>query len=434
MPESKLEILINELSETQYRSSSPINFENALEEAFKFLGFESKQIGGSGDIDVIAIANIGKEKFSIVIDGKTTNQTGSSDSRISNSRINWQPLKKHKQSHNADYTIVVGPKFPTKGDIMDNAKEFGVVLLKTDQLIELLKSHYDYPFSLRELKDLFTGVVDIGAQLDDISGKSTNRKELIKKLKVIIEEMNFLQSLFEYFTIESLAARPRIIDLEIEIEELQDIINLFNLPFINVVETLPNNMSQYINTVKIKDISNIFSQISNLLIEADTGEQTPPPSSEQETGYSYFREEIKNQSVILYAREENPYKHFCPLIHFKKILDLILDYLRDNTVINRDNIINVLDGTELAPGRPFRGKRSEGYKIKMGLGLLEMKGFIVWTGSRRPIEFTLTEAIEKLETWIHNFGSEGKKKYLRNQINYIKQRLKKVSKWTFDNP
>ncbi len=29
---------------------------------------------------------------------------------------------------------------------------------------------------------------------------------------------------------------------------------------------------------------------------------------------------------------------------------------------------------------------------------------------------------------------EGKKKYLRNQVNYIKQRLKKVSKWTFDNP
>ena len=29
---------------------------------------------------------------------------------------------------------------------------------------------------------------------------------------------------------------------------------------------------------------------------------------------------------------------------------------------------------------------------------------------------------------------EGKKKYLKNQVNYIKRRLKKVSKWNFDNP
>ena len=319
MPKDDIETLINELSQTQYQSSSPNNFENALEKSFKHLGFESKQIGGSGVTDVLAIANIGKEKFSIIIDGKTSDPSSSSEGRIINSRINWQTLKNHKQSHKAEYIIVVGPRFSTKEDIIDNTHEFGVILLRTDQLIELLKYHNDFPLSLRELKDLFTGVIDIRAQLDDISGKSTNRKELIKKLKVIIEEMDFLQSLFDYFTIESLAARPRIIELEIDIEELQDIINLFNFPFINVVENLSNNPSHYFNTIKIKDISNIFSQISNLLIEAETEEQITPPSSEQESGYSYFKEEIKNQSVILYATEENPYKHFCPLIHFKKI-------------------------------------------------------------------------------------------------------------------
>ena len=65
-----------------------------------------------------------------------------------------------------------------------------------------------------------------------------------------------------------------------------------------------------------------------------------------------------------------------------------------------------MEGRELAPDRPFRGKRSEGYKIKMVLGLLEMKGFIAWTGSRRPIEFPLTETIENLEDLISHFGSE----------------------------
>lgn len=406
MPEDNLETLINELSQSQYQSSSPSNFENALEKAFKFLGFDSKKIGGPGDTDVFVVANIGKEKFSIIIDGKTTDPSSSSEGRITNSRINWQALKKHKQRHKANYSIVVGPKFPTRGDIIENATEFSVVLLETDQLIELLKNHLDYPFSLRELKDLFTGVVDIGAQLDDISGKSTIRKELIKKFRVIIEEMDFLQSRFDYFTIESLAARNRLIELEIEIEELQDIINLFNLPFINVVENLSDNPSHYINTIKIKDISNIFSQISNLLIEAEAEEQITPPSSAQQFGYKYFKEEIRNQSVILYAREENPYKHFCPLIHFKKILGLILDYFRDNTVVNIDSIVSELEGIELAPGRPFRGKRAEGYKIKMALGLLEMKGFIIWTGSRRPIEFILNGSIENLKNGISHFGTE----------------------------
>ena len=406
MPEDNLETLINELSQSQYQSSSPNNFENALEKAFKFLGFDSKKIGGPGDTDVFVVANIGKEKFSIIIDGKTTDPSSSSEGRITNSRINWQALKKHKKWHKANYIIVVGPKFPTRGDIIDNATEFSVVLLETDQLIELLKNHHDYPFSLRELKDLFTGVVDIGAQLDDISGKSTIRKELIKKFRVIIEEMDFLQSRFDYFTIESLAARDRLIELEIEIEELQDIINLFNLPFINVVENLSDNPSHFINTIKIKDISNIFSQISNLLIEAEAEEQITPPSSAQQFGFKYFKEEIRDQSVILYAREENPYKHFCPLIHFKKILGLILDYLRDNTVVNIDSIVSELEGIELAPGRPFRGKRAEGYKIKMALGLLEMKGFIIWTGSRRPIEFMLNGSIENLKNGISHFGTE----------------------------
>ena len=37
----------------------------------------------------------------------------------------------------------------------------------------------------------------------------------------------------------------------------------------------------------------------------------------------------------------------------------------------------------------------------MALGILELVGLIKWTGSKRPIEYTLTKSVGDILTWVN---------------------------------
>jgi hypothetical protein len=50
--------IISRLQETQNKSEAPAEFEQAIADAFAFLGVEAQVIGGPGDTDVLLTANI----------------------------------------------------------------------------------------------------------------------------------------------------------------------------------------------------------------------------------------------------------------------------------------------------------------------------------------------------------------------------------------
>jgi len=60
----------------------------------------------------------------------------------------------------------------------------------------------------------------------------------------------------------------------------------------------------------------------------------------------------------------------------------------------------MLERQNLAPNRPFKGKPEE-YKIRIVLGILEIEELIKWTGSKRPVEYSLNVPIEKIEEWVY---------------------------------
>jgi hypothetical protein len=64
--------IIKRLQESQSKSDYPNEYELALTEAFDFLGFQAKTIGGKEDTDVLLTANIGKESYKVDVDGKTS--------------------------------------------------------------------------------------------------------------------------------------------------------------------------------------------------------------------------------------------------------------------------------------------------------------------------------------------------------------------------
>lgn len=397
-----LEKIIKKLTDTQHKSGAPTEYEIALADAFRFLGFKAKKIGGKGDTDVLLTANVGRESYKVDVDGKT-----SKNDKVSEAQINWLSLKDHKEKNKSDYVVVVGPDF-AGGNLEKRAEEYNVSLLNNSELIRVLEAHAKYPFNLLEIKDLFVESGIITDQVEDLLSQNQNRVSLLEKFKVVVNEITKIQNAnIGYFTFESLVSREKVQELGIELDDINSIIQLLKIPFINAIAQIEAN--KYVFTLETKDLSNTFKQIS-LLIESklttstlttinnETLEVVTEESEERVFGTKYYKWEKRGSSVFAYARQENPYSHSCPLDHFKTITENIIKAYNKQNVVNNDTIFQMLVATELSPNRLFKGKAEE-YKIRLIFGILELEGLINWTGSLRPIEYTLEKEIEELIKW-----------------------------------
>ena len=101
---TEIKTIVKRLKVSQFKSESYTQFEEDIKEAFNFLGFEAELIGGSGDTDVLLVANIGKESFKVNVDGKT-----SRSGKIIDRQIDWLSLRDHRDKRKADFVVVVGP-------------------------------------------------------------------------------------------------------------------------------------------------------------------------------------------------------------------------------------------------------------------------------------------------------------------------------------
>jgi hypothetical protein len=391
--------IVQRLTQTQFKSDSPKDFELDVMDAFSYLGFDSEYLGGAGDTDILLTANIGLESFKIDVECKT-----SKSGKIIDQQIDWISLRDHRKKNEANFVILVGPEF-SGGNLEKRADEYDVSLLRTDDLVRLVQAHSRFPFTLVELKDLFAGRGDRSYQLTDLVSQNAYRRYLLDKFRVIIEEMQALQDRLGYFTIDSLAGREKMEDLDIEVADIEFYIKLLELPFINSLKKIPEN--RYILTIRTEDIANIFQQISNLLRipeskKSHTPVIAPEPKKtsapEMKLGSKYFEWHVTGRSVIARARREDPYDHYCPIDHFQTIIERIVESFKTQDLVSAEVIFSMLIGQELSPGRTFKGK-AEDYKIRMALGILEIEGLIKWTGSRKPFEYRLNAPLERVEEW-----------------------------------
>jgi restriction endonuclease Mrr len=145
-----VETLCQRLVATQRQSQAPTLFEEAITEAFDFLGFEAQHIGGAGQTDVLARASLGQSSYSIVIDAKSTH-TG----KVPDSQISWPVIDRHRQLRAATFAAVIGEDF-SGGQLQEFADQYRVTLITTSALLELVRFHASAPFNLHELKELFT--------------------------------------------------------------------------------------------------------------------------------------------------------------------------------------------------------------------------------------------------------------------------------------
>ena len=115
---SEPERLQQELAEAAADSQDPERLERAVGSALAFLGYEVEVIGGSGRTDVLAVAPLGINRYTVVVDAKS-----SSRGRVSDAQIDWLSIRSHKTAERADFSCVVGPDFAS-GQLRKRAIEF----------------------------------------------------------------------------------------------------------------------------------------------------------------------------------------------------------------------------------------------------------------------------------------------------------------------
>ncbi len=151
------ETIVNAIKESATDSAHPGLFEQAVRDAFAFLGFHAEWLGGSGKTDVLLDAMLGKDdSYRVIVDCKTCGS-----GTLNDQQVDWVTLGEHKVKHDAQHVAVVAPD-PTGARLFARAEQHAVTVISVDQLAGLCRQHAKTPLGLDDYRLLFAhgGVVD----------------------------------------------------------------------------------------------------------------------------------------------------------------------------------------------------------------------------------------------------------------------------------
>ena len=257
-PTDPINSLIIELRQAASDSTMPSRFEKVINECFINLGYDSKWLGKSGETDVLAQTKTAPvSQYKIIIDAKST-----SSPTVSNSLIDFDTLKEHKQKYNADYIVVVGIKFDN-GRVVKRANEHEVALLDVDALADLLKNHRDVPLGYKEYEKIFSkgGIANLDSLAEDRDQLIYQKKLVYSVLEVLTEERD------DPVTKGEMSARDIYIMLKMNqslgqsptLHQIKGALEFLSSSFIRGVEKTKNGYSA---TGSVTEISNILNFLS----------------------------------------------------------------------------------------------------------------------------------------------------------------------------
>ncbi|WP_181871133.1 restriction endonuclease [Sphaerisporangium album] len=152
------------------------DFEEAVAQAFAFLGFQAEHLGGSGRTDVLGIAQLAtKDRYRIIVDAKS-----SGSGQVAESDVKFDALRDHKRKHKADHVVVVGPDFAPR--LKNWAAENEVILLRIEDLATLLDQHSRNPMPLTELRDAFS-------RIDTFSDDLAERYQALERRSLLMRRI-----------------------------------------------------------------------------------------------------------------------------------------------------------------------------------------------------------------------------------------------------
>ena len=170
--------LVLELGAAALAGETPIRLEKAVADAFSYLGFEARHIGGVGKTDVLATAEDANGKpVRVILDAKAA-RSGT----VNEGAVSFDTLLEHKEKHRADFVALVGPGFDG-GRVRSRAEQKGVALITVEELSRTLRRHEVTPRSAAT----FLSLVDPrpGARKDLESGWSQAERRIMLLSQVV---------------------------------------------------------------------------------------------------------------------------------------------------------------------------------------------------------------------------------------------------------
>ena len=170
--------------------ASGVAFEESISEVFRYMGYDARHIGGSGDTDVVVRWKDDEGKtITAIVDGKS--KTSGS---VAHSDISDVALETHKEKNNADFVAIVGPGF--SGDTIKNhARKKGFALVTDAELIDIAKNSKVLGLSLTDIAHLFK-VPNGLSQLDELITARKRELDIITLVvKTFVNEQGAMDSL-----------------------------------------------------------------------------------------------------------------------------------------------------------------------------------------------------------------------------------------------
>lgn len=163
--------ILHAIKESATDSGHPDQFEQAVRDAFAFLGFQAEWLGGSGRTDVLLDAPLGAtDSYRVVVDCKT-----SASGSVSDQQVDWATLTEHKAKHEANHILLVAPN-PSGRRLLERAVQYHVTVMSADQLSGLCQQHAKTPLGLDDYRSLFVAGGSLDMQAVD------ERAEEVKRL------------------------------------------------------------------------------------------------------------------------------------------------------------------------------------------------------------------------------------------------------------
>ena len=190
----EVERLATDIVEASTDSKNPDRFERAVRDAFDFLGFQARRLGGSGKTDVLLDAPLDPdESYRVAVDAKT-----SGSGILPDHQVDWMTLTEHRNKHEADYSMLVGPQ-PSSGRLMKRAEERQVAVLSANLLAGLCQQHAEAPLGLNDYRTLFAKQADCGewiprggevdtSDLDEVAEEAQRMCRLLTAVVNILSE------------------------------------------------------------------------------------------------------------------------------------------------------------------------------------------------------------------------------------------------------
>lgn len=182
-----VDALCDRLLKSQKQSSAPKNFERVLGEAFRFLGFNVREQGRAGETDLVLDTHIGPDTYRTVVDAKATHAN-----KVSDGQINWLAIHQHQEQSQADHAVIVGVDF-SGGNLLKWANQYQIALVRTSNLIDVIRMHDEAPFSLIDLRPLLSTSGPAQQSVQDLNvlhGSTMRHWQLLLDVVELIDNYN----------------------------------------------------------------------------------------------------------------------------------------------------------------------------------------------------------------------------------------------------